>query len=82
MTVVNDSLIAEELRRFAQLRGKSKTFCLSEVARALAEDWRSLMDRVREVAAREVEAGRLLVLQKGEPVDFATVKGPIRLRQA
>lgn len=73
--------IRETVQAFAEQRGADKTFCPSEVARALVEDWRPLMDRVREVAGEEVAAGRLVVLQRGVEVDLATVRGPIRLRQ-
>ena len=53
------------------------TICPSEVARALADDWRPLMPRVRGVAATldEVEA-----TQGGAPVDPLLARGPIRLR--
>lgn len=73
--------IREEIARLAELRTSKKSFCPSEVARALAEDWRPLMPLVREVAAEEVRAGRIVVLQKGEPVDIEQARGPIRLRK-
>lgn len=79
---VSDADLRQEMRRLAEQRGDDKTFCPSEVARALASDWRPLMDRVREVARQEVASGRLVVLQKGRPVDLATARGPIRLRRA
>ncbi len=82
MARLTDRQIRDALQEFAEQRGGEKTFCPSEVARALAQDWRPLMDRVREVAGEEVEAGRLVVLQKGKEVDLATARGPIRLRQA
>lgn len=43
--------IAEEIIRRAMDRGVGKTICPSEVARALADDWRALMPEVRSVAA-------------------------------
>ncbi|MEO1798472.1 MAG: DUF3253 domain-containing protein [Pseudomonadota bacterium] len=52
-----------------------KTFCPSEVARALADDWRPLMPRVRELAKDE----GLTATQRGAPVDAVTTRGPIRL---
>lgn len=78
---VTDGEIRDEIRRLAELRTSSKTFCPSEVARALAEEWRPLMERVRQVAAEEVRAGRLLVLQKGVQVELSVARGPIRLRK-
>ena len=74
--------IREEIARFAELRTSKKSFCPSEVARALAENWRPLMPLVREVAAEEVRAGRIVVLQKGEPVNIEQARGPIRLRKS
>jgi len=65
-----------------QRRGAGKTLCPSEVARAVvgeAADWRDAMPLVREVAARLVDAGRVVVTQRGQPVDPRRAAGPIRL---
>ena len=51
------------------------TFCPSEAARRLSDDWRPLMPAVRE----EAKAMGLLATQRGQPVDAVTAKGPIRL---
>ena len=59
----------------AQRRGPGKTFCPSEVARAVAEDWRPLMPAVRRVAAELP----LSATQTGQPVDPRDARGPIRL---
>lgn len=56
-----------------------KTFCPSEVARGLVEDWRPLMPMVRAVAADLAAANHLSVTQKGEAVDALVARGPIRL---
>ena len=74
---MEDRIIRAALIDLALQRGAGKTFCPSEAARALAPDWRPLMPDIRRVAAttQEVEA-----LQKGQPVDPLTAKGPIRLR--
>lgn len=73
---MTDPQIAEALRDLAHRRGRGKTFCPSEAARALSADWRPLMAQVRRVAAtlEDIEAS-----QKGTPVDPETAKGPIRL---
>ncbi len=63
----------------AAARGPGRTFCPSEVARALAADWRPLMPGVREAAARLAEDGRLAVTRGGAPVDPRAPGGPIRL---
>jgi hypothetical protein len=74
---MEDRIIRAALIDLALQRGAGKSFCPSEAARALASDWRPLMPEVRRVAATlsEIEA-----LQKGQPVDPLTAKGPIRLR--
>ncbi|MEN9799013.1 MAG: hypothetical protein RL653_2709 [Pseudomonadota bacterium] len=62
-------------------RARGSTLCPSEVARAQGgEDWRALMEPVREAARRLVAAGRLDITQGGRAVDPSTAKGPIRLR--
>ena len=60
----------------ARQRGRAKTFCPSDIARDLSEDWRPLMDRVRRISAgmEDIQA-----TQAGQPVDAVTAKGPIRL---
>ncbi|MCZ8153849.1 MAG: DUF3253 domain-containing protein [Rhodobacteraceae bacterium] len=72
-----DEAIAALMLDLALRRGRGKTFCPSEVARAAAQEWRPLMPRVRAVAAAhpDVEA-----VQKGAPADPLTARGPIRLR--
>ena len=61
-------------------RDAGKTICPSEAARALAADWRPLMDDVRATAAAMADDGRLEVTQRGEVVDVREARGPIRLR--
>ncbi len=74
---MTEARIAAAMLDLALRRGPGKTFCPSEVARALASDWRPLMPQVRAVAAAHpaVEA-----VQKGVPVDPLMARGPIRLR--
>ena len=64
-----------------QRRGVGRTICPSEAARALAnrgEDWRSLMDSVREVGKTLSSRGRIAITQRGQVVDIAVAKGLIR----
>ena len=64
-------------------RDAGKTICPSEVARSLdPAGYRELMPMVREAASELVAEGRIEVTQKGEPVDLASARGPIRLRSA
>lgn len=60
-------------------RGAGKSICPSEVARALSDDWRDLMPEIRRVVAAMAARGDLAVLQRGQEVDPAEVRGPIRL---
>ncbi len=71
----SDTEIAQVLQRFAQDRGAGRSFCPSEAARALAEDWRPLMPEIRRVAG---QIG-LQATQKGVVVHPVTARGPIRL---
>lgn len=67
------------LQLLAQRRPGS-TICPSEVARAVSpDDWRMLLDDVREVAARLVSEQRAVVKQAGSPVDPQAARGPIRI---
>ncbi|WP_338144828.1 DUF3253 domain-containing protein [Fertoeibacter niger] len=63
----------------AHRRGRGKTFCPSDTARALAADWRPLMPDVRRVAGRLQQEGSLQASQRGRPVDPQSASGPIRL---
>ncbi len=64
-------------------RAEGKTICPSEAARALApQDWRPLMQPVRETAYAMADAGRLEVTQSGRVVDGRAARGAIRLRRA
>lgn len=57
-----------------------KTICPSETARAIGgADWRDLMPLVREVASGLVDQGQVIAQQKGQEVDIAAARGPIRL---
>ena len=71
----SDKAIADGLLDLAHQRGVGKTFCPSEAARRLSDDWRPLMPEVRRVAATL----DLVATQKGQTVDPVTAKGPIRL---
>ncbi|MCU0907846.1 MAG: DUF3253 domain-containing protein [Rhodobacteraceae bacterium] len=73
----DDAAIAAVLMDLAERRGAGASFCPSEAARALADDWRPLMADARRVAA----GLPLLATQGGVPVDPMTARGPIRLRR-
>jgi hypothetical protein len=68
--------------QMAAERGEAKSFCPSEVARALSEDWRPLLIHVRAAARRLAEAGQIDILRHGKPIEPAAMRGVIRLRLA
>ncbi len=78
----DEQAIEATLLGLVDARGPEKSICPSEVARALAPEWQSLMGAVRRVAVRLAQAGRIEILRKGKPVDPAGVRGVIRLRVA
>ncbi len=59
------------------LNAREGTICPSDAARALARDWRPLMDPVRRVADAMDE---IEITQKGRVVELDAARGPIRLR--
>ena len=74
---LSDAAIRGKILELLAQREPGKTICPSDAARALAPDWRPLMDPVREVAKAMPE---IEITQKGETVDPQTARGPIRLR--
>ena len=72
----SDKGIAAVLTDLALRRGRGKSFCPSEAAKALSPDWRTLMLDVRRVAAGHPD---VMATQGGVPVDPVTARGPIRL---
>lgn len=74
---VTDDAIRAEILAMAVGRGRESSLCPSEVARALTDDWRPLMPRIRALAAG-MEG--IVATQGGAVVDAASARGPIRLR--
>ena len=77
---VEDRQIEDELLRHVTKRGPGKSICPSEVARALAADWRPLLAQIRKVAATLAATGQIEILRKGKPVASDEIKGVVRLR--
>ena len=74
---ISATTIRAMLLRFAAERIGS-TFCPSEVARAMAEDWRGLMPFIREEGARLVARGSLRCTQRGQCCEPLSARGAIR----
>ena len=63
-------------------RAASSSICPSDVARSVSpENWRPLMEPVREAARRLVEEGAVEITQRGTPIPPGPTKGPIRIRK-
>lgn len=71
---------AEATIRALLRKRDGKTICPSDVARVIGgPDWRRWMPGVRTVAAALAEDGRVVVTQRGEPVDADSARGPVRI---
>jgi len=74
--------LEETMMRLLDARARDATICPSDAARDVGgEDWRDLMEPARQAAGRLVEAGEVVVTQRGEVVDLATARGPVRIRR-
>jgi hypothetical protein len=77
------STITQAILSTAIKRGKDKTTCPSEIARALFPgDWRNHMAQVRDIAITLEKEGKVIITQHGKPIDTDHIKGPIRIRIA
>lgn len=86
--------LEEQFSKLLSKREPPKTFCPSEVARALTPaelrtlqfaHWRDAMPAVRALAWQAQSCGHCEILQRGELVDMdlgpEDVRGPIRIRR-
>ncbi|RZK41805.1 MAG: DUF3253 domain-containing protein [Pedobacter sp.] len=73
--------IASTIIDIATQRGIDKSTCPSEIARKLfPKDWRAHMNEIVDVAIDLQLQGKILITQKGIPVDVSEIKGPIRIK--
>ena len=78
----SDGDLEAAIRDLLAARARTATICPSEAARRVDPDgWRDLMPGARRVAGRLVADGRVEMTQRGEVVDPATARGPVRLRR-
>ncbi|MBW0294224.1 MULTISPECIES: DUF3253 domain-containing protein [Rhodococcus] len=81
--MVEEKELAAKIRELLSARSAESSICPSDVARAAAPDnWRPLMEPVREAARHMVAEGEVQITQGGEVVDPESVRGPIRIRWA
>jgi hypothetical protein len=80
---VEEKELAAKIRELLSARSAESSICPSDVARAASPDnWRPLMEPVREAARHMVADGEVQITQGGEVVDPESVRGPIRIRWA
>jgi Protein of unknown function (DUF3253) len=78
-----DAALEAAIFKLLAQRKSGASICPSDAARAVYAEptqWRAAMPRVRALAAHLADAGRLVVSQRGIPVDIRTAVGPVRLR--
>ena len=75
--------LEQDILGLAATRGLDKTFCPSDVARAVGgphpEGWGPLMQPIRRVAVQLAKEGRLVITRRGKPVDPDDFRGVYRL---
>jgi hypothetical protein len=65
----------------ANERGPEKSTCPSEIARMLfPNDWRKHMKDVVDVAIDLHNEHKVMITQKGLPIDVDHIKGPVRIK--
>lgn len=73
--------ISTTILTVATSRGPEKSTCPSEIARMLfPDDWRKHMKTVVDVAIDLHNQGKVVITQKGVPVDVNQIKGPVRIK--
>ncbi len=74
--------LARRIEQLLDALAPTSSICPSDAARAHdPEGWRELMDDARAAAGRLAADGRVEVTQRGEVVDVATARGPVRIRR-
>lgn len=75
------TIISEKILAVAMSRGAEKSTCPSEIARMLfPSDWRKHMKNIVDAAIDLQQQGKVVITQRGEPVDISQIKGPIRIK--
>ena len=77
----NRSAIEKKILETAIERGVEKSTCPSEIARMMfPANWRRHMEEIRNMAIELHVQDKVLITQRGEPVDVNHIKGPIRIK--
>jgi hypothetical protein len=77
-----DRRLERTILELLDARAAAATICPSDAARAVDPDgWRDLMQPARRAAGRLVAEGGVEITQRGNVVDLATARGPVRIRR-
>lgn len=77
-----DRALEQRIVALLDARADGASICPSEAARAVdPEGWRELMPAARAAAGRLAGSGQVEVTQRGEVVDVAAARGPVRIRR-
>ncbi|UKT64889.1 DUF3253 domain-containing protein [Pedobacter mucosus] len=77
----SDTDISTTILSIADQLGPEKSTCPSEIARTLfPADWRKHMKDVVDIAINLHNQGKVVITQKGIPIDVNHIKGPIRIK--
>lgn len=78
---MQEDILSATILSVAAGRGLEKTTCPSEIARMLYPgEWRNHMKDVLEAAIDLHNKGKVVITQKGIPVDVNHIKGPVRIK--
>ena len=78
---IADAEIETAIRALLAEAGPGKSIDPGQAAERVAgPEWRSLLARVRRVAAAMMKRGEVAIVRKGKPVDPDDFRGVVRLR--
>lgn len=77
---IPDERLRAAILALATARGAASSTCPSDAARAVADDWRPLLPRARDLARELARTGQVRLTQQGRPLDpDGEWRGPIRI---
>jgi hypothetical protein len=78
---IPDVEIEAAIRALLSEAGPGRSIDPGQAAESVAgAEWRSLLGRVRRIAAAMMKRGEVVIVRKGRPVDPDEVRGVVRLR--
>lgn len=78
---VSDDLITDTILEMCRAAGVAGSVRPEDIARSLVDkQWQTLLQRIRQTAAKQALAGDLIILRKGEAADPDDFKGLVKLQ--